>query len=44
MFNDYEKDINGKKLQGLVNLSSKFVKLVKYLEDKMSYHTSNNAL
>lgn len=47
MFNDCEKkNINNEKqkLQDLVNLSSQFTKLVKYLEAAMSYHTSNNAL
>lgn len=31
------------KLQDLVNVPSKFTKLVKYLEAAVSYHTSNNA-
>lgn len=46
MFNDCEKNINNekRKLQDLVNLSSKFVKLVKYLEVAMLYNTSNNVL
>lgn len=41
-----KKNINNEKqtLQGLVNLSSQFTKIVKYLEAAMSYHTSNNAL
>lgn len=41
-----KKNINNEtqKLQDLVNLSSKFAKLIKYLEAAMSYHTSNNAL
>lgn len=41
-----KKNINNEKqkLQDLVNLSSQFTKLVKYLEAAMSYHTSNNAL